>query len=51
VTKYQYDPRGLQTRVTDANGHTTTSAYDAAGQLVSQTDPLGGVRKYSYGAG
>src|SRR5207248_9192932 len=39
VTTYTYDGIGNQLTRTDANGHTTSSTYDAAGQLVQTTGP------------
>ena len=48
---YAYDPSTLgTTSATDARGNTTTSAYNATGQLTSTTDPLGHVTSYTYNA-
>ena len=48
---YTYDPNTLGvTSVTDPNGHTTTSTYDAAGNLLSSTDALGNTTSYTYNA-
>jgi YD repeat-containing protein len=41
-TGYGYDGNGNQTTVTDAAGHTTTSVYDAANQLVEVQEPATG---------
>ena len=41
---------GDVTSVTDANGKTTTFAYDGAGDLVSVTDPLGNRRTSAFDA-
>ena len=49
TTSYAYDPTTLGlTSVTDPDGHTTTSTYDANGNLLSQTDPLGRKTTYTY---
>ena len=48
---YTYDPNTLGvTSVTDPNGHTTTSTYDASGNLLSSTDALGNTTSYTYNA-
>ncbi|MBP2161889.1 MULTISPECIES: RHS repeat protein, partial [Asticcacaulis] len=49
VASYTYDAFGRQKTVTDA-GNTTTSAYDRAGQLTSQTDALGKTTSFVYDA-
>lgn len=36
ATAYGYDALGRQTRVTDPNGMTVTTAYDAEGHVISQ---------------
>jgi RHS repeat-associated protein len=41
VTFYTYDPDGNRTSVTDANGHTTTYAYDELDLLTYTTNALG----------
>ena len=41
VTLYTYDPDGNRTSVTDANGHTTTYAYDMLDLLTHTTNALG----------
>jgi len=40
VTTYDYDARGLLTRMTDPMGFVTTSTYDDLGRLASQTRTL-----------
>lgn len=48
---YYYDDAahpGDRTRTVDANGNTTTTAYDAYGNLASTTDPDGNTAKYGY---
>lgn len=46
---YTYDPATLGTAsVTDPNGHTSSSTYDAHGNLLSQTDALGRTTRYQY---
>ncbi len=57
-TTYGYDPAGHQTTVTTPRGnvdgcgcasdYTTTTAYNAVGQKLSVTDPLGNETTYSY---
>lgn len=46
---YRYDPDTLG-RISefDPNGHTTTSTYDSAGNLMSTTDGLGRTTSYTY---
>ncbi|MCX4859648.1 RHS repeat protein [Streptomyces canus] len=39
TTKWSYDKRGLPTSVTDAETHTSTYAYDEAGNLAVTTAP------------
>jgi len=41
---------GLVTRRTDADGNTTIYSYDAAGNLISVTDPLGELWRFGYDA-
>jgi RHS repeat-associated protein len=41
-TGYTYDPDGNQTTVTDANGHTTTSTYDASDRVIEVDMPAAG---------
>jgi RHS repeat-associated protein len=49
TTSYTYDPVTLGVAsVTDADGGTTTSTYDAQGSLLTQTDPLGRTTTYAY---
>ena len=54
VTTYSYDDRGRQTGETDAVGtpvqRTTTTVYDAVGNVIETIDPLGRVTTYSYDA-
>jgi len=56
-TTYFYDANGNQTKVVDPRGnitganpddYATTSTYDAAGRLLTQTDALGHTTTYSY---
>jgi YD repeat-containing protein len=37
-TTYEYDARGLTTKITDALGNSTTYGYDDAGRTTSTTD-------------
>jgi RHS repeat-associated protein len=39
---------GDATRTVDARGHTSSNAYDSAGDIVSSTDAAGDVTKYGY---
>lgn len=48
VTLYEYDGRGLQTKVVDALGNVTVHEYDGNGNLVKTTDPDGYVTGYTY---
>lgn len=49
--RFTYDPATLgETSVTDPDGHTTTSSYDADGNLLSSTDALGNTTSYVYNA-
>lgn len=48
-TSYSYNSAGLLSTVTDANGHVVLqNAYNAAGQVTSQTNGTGAVTKFSY---
>ncbi|GAA1287809.1 hypothetical protein Psi02_70250 [Planotetraspora silvatica] len=47
---YGYDVRGRQTRMTDPDRGTQTSAYDDAGHLLSTTDGRGRTLAYTYDA-
>ena len=51
TVNYYYDdaahPADLSRTVT-ARGYTSTSSYDAAGDLASTTDPVGNVSRYGY---
>jgi len=47
-TQIQFDAEGLQTAVVDRNGNTTSYQYNAAEQLVSITDPVSLVTRFSY---
>ncbi len=49
--QYTYDPATLgAASVTDPNGHTSHSTYDARGNLLSHTDGLGRTTAYAYDA-
>ena len=47
VTTYEYE-KGLPVRITDPEGNTTISSYDAAGRLISSTDAEGHTTKFVY---
>jgi YD repeat-containing protein len=54
TVNYYYDTAAHpadQTRVVDADGYTTTSTYDADGDLTSVTDPMGDKAEYGYNTG
>jgi len=46
-----YDADGHAVRQSDANGNSTTSAYDPLGRLVAQTNPVSGTSVTTYTAG
>ena len=48
VTRYEYDSRGLTTKMTDALGNVTTYQYDGNKNLVSKTDADNYTTKYTY---
>jgi RHS repeat-associated protein len=45
---FGYDAAHQLTSMTDARGHTTTTAYDASRRVISQTDALNRTRTWSY---
>jgi len=47
---YFYDDDDRRTAATDANNHTTTSAYDAVGNRTAVTDPNNHTTTYAYDA-
>jgi len=46
----RYDGDGHAVSTTDANGHTSLSAYDPLGRLVIQTNPISGTSIMTYSA-
>ncbi len=49
ATSYFYDPTTLEmTGICDSNGHCTTKKYEAHGNVVSETNPLGRTTEYTY---
>jgi RHS repeat-associated protein len=48
VTGYEYDVLGRVTKVTNPNGHATTTGYDAAGNPVSKANALLQASSYEY---
>lgn len=50
VTLYEYDGRGLQTKVVDALGNVTVHQYDGNGNLIKTTDADGYVTEYTMDA-
>ncbi len=47
---YQWNAQRRMASITDPSGHVWRRSYNAAGQLASQTDPLGRTTSYSYDA-
>jgi RHS repeat-associated protein len=47
---FKYNASHGLTSVADGRGNTTHTEYDAEGQVVSQTDPMSRIRKWSYSA-
>ncbi|WP_236242795.1 polymorphic toxin-type HINT domain-containing protein [Streptomyces sp. CC228A] len=47
-TSYAYDPRGLLSQVTDADGNKWTYTYDVRGRMTSSTDPDVGAGYFGY---
>ena len=47
-TRLGFDPKGLQISATDRNDNTTGYAYDGEGRLVSITDPVGLVTRFTF---
>lgn len=50
ITSVTYDKRGNVSRITDANGGTTTYSYDSMGQMIAAVSPLGNRQSYTYNA-
>jgi YD repeat-containing protein len=48
TTTYAYDPRGLKTSETDAEGHATSYEYDLNGRRTKATLPEGIVTSFSF---
>ncbi|WP_329587177.1 DUF6531 domain-containing protein [Kitasatospora sp. NBC_01250] len=51
TTAYYYDDAahpGDQTRVVDADGYTSSATFNASGEAVSKTDPMGSRFQYGY---
>ncbi|SAL10824.1 LysM peptidoglycan-binding domain-containing protein [Caballeronia telluris] len=48
--RYTYDPAGLRTAMTDANGNVTRYYYDTAGRLAVIVNALGEVTQYGFDA-
>lgn len=47
-TRYEYDPNGNRTKVTDPLNQSTVSSYDTLNRLIQVTDPGQGQTRYSY---
>ena len=43
-----WDPANFTGAITDGNGNVTELIYDQRGNVLQETDPLGGVLRYSY---
>jgi RHS repeat-associated protein len=50
-TEHLFSATGLHLETRDRNGNRILYSYDAAGSLVSATDPVGGVTTFSYAGG
>jgi RHS repeat-associated protein len=50
-TAHLFSASGLHLETRERNGNRTVYGYDASGQLVSLTDPAGGVTSFSYAGG
>ncbi|AXB41696.1 RHS repeat-associated core domain-containing protein [Amycolatopsis albispora] len=48
--RFSYDTENRVTRYTDALGHHSEYRFNAAGQLVEETDPLGNTRRFTWDA-
>jgi len=48
VTRYGYDLRNRQTKITDDLGDTTTTTFDAVGNAILVTDALGRKSEFEY---
>jgi RHS repeat-associated protein len=48
IVSYEYDAAGRRTKVTDALGNTSETAYGQAGQVLTVTDPEGLVTRHMY---
>ncbi|MGN0319854.1 MAG: RHS repeat domain-containing protein, partial [Lachnospira sp.] len=48
ITRYERNPMGQITKVTDAMGNSETFGYDKRGQLIEKIDKEGYITKYGY---
>jgi YD repeat-containing protein len=48
ATRTTYSPDGQESRVTSPSGATSTTQYDAAGDVIASTDPMGNRTTYSW---
>ncbi|MEU4494504.1 LamG-like jellyroll fold domain-containing protein [Streptomyces sp. NPDC023998] len=48
VSRYAWDDANNQTASTTPGNHTTTATHNAAGEILSVTDPIGAVTKFGY---
>ena len=46
--RYEYDPNGNRTGITDPEGNRTVMEYDERNRLIRTTDPSGTVTEYGY---
>ena len=48
TSSFTLDAKGLVTKITRADGSSTTASYDGHGNLTAGTNPLGKLSRYSY---
>jgi RHS repeat-associated protein len=48
LTQYTYNPRGLLTKIVNANNAPTAFDYNSVGRMIKETDPLNNIWAYAY---